>query len=180
MEERLIELLRHARRWNENGSDYLPTLGCSKCGAGCMPLCGLGVNPHVSPMESKDLHFRTRKTMLEVGQSTPPVAIQIVTATAVVVQFERAMECVEERVVDGVERQLFVRPIPTLRGLLCSECAASVCQVCMGPADADADTITFGGRTFPACLFCSERCDRCKRQRLKHHTACCEAGGGGY
>jgi hypothetical protein len=130
MEERLLEVLRNARLWNEHGNEFVPTLGCSKCGNGCMPLCGLGMNPHVSPLETKDLTVKTRKTMLEVGKAVLPTPIQIITSTAIVIQFEAAMECVEDRVSpeDGINRLLFYRPIPTVSGLLCKDCC--VCQVC--------------------------------------------------
>ena len=39
--ERLVELIHDAKRWNEGRRDYMPELGCSKCGKGCLPLCGL-------------------------------------------------------------------------------------------------------------------------------------------
>ena len=172
MEQRFIEVLRGARRWNENGMDFMPILGCSKCGVGCMPLCGLGMNPHVSPLESKDITVKTRKTMLEVGTLVQPTTIQIVTSTSIVIQFEAAMESVEERETqpDSLNRLLFIRPIPTLSGLLCKDCC--VCQVCMRPVDRDTDTIKFHNKTYTVCLFCSEKCKRCSRQKIKHHPCC--------
>jgi hypothetical protein len=172
MEQRFIDILRHAKRWNEGGTDFMPVLGCSKCGAGCMPLCGLGMNPNVSPMEARDITFKTRKTMLEVGHPVQPVTIQIVTATSIVVQYEAAMECVEERITepDGKNRLLFIKPIPTVSGLLCQDC--SVCQVCMKPINRDSDTIRFQNRAYTVCLFCSEQCKRCSRQKLRHHPCC--------
>lgn len=177
MEDQLLEYLRHAARWQESGTDFIPTLGCSKCGKGCMPLCGLGMNPSLSPMETRDTHFKSLKTMLEVGEKVLPVTLQIVTSTAIVIQYESAMASVEERVIDGVNRLLFLRPIPTLGGLICKDCDA--CQVCLGPINREDDTIKFQNRMYTVCLRCSQQCVRCGGQKLRFHP-CCTTGSARY
>ena len=68
MEQRLVELIHSAKGWTEHGKDCLPTLTCSSCGKGCMPLCGLGLNRKVSPMEMKDVVLKSRKCMIETGR----------------------------------------------------------------------------------------------------------------
>ena len=75
--ERLIELIHDARRWNEGSRDYMPELGCSNCGKGCMPLCGLGLNRKVTPLESKDIVLKSRKMMIETGKRSSPAVIQV-------------------------------------------------------------------------------------------------------
>jgi hypothetical protein len=77
MEQLLVHLIDDAKRWADKGRDYLPTLGCSSCGKGCMPLCGLGINRKVSPMENKDIVLQTRKTMLEIGKNSQSVTLQV-------------------------------------------------------------------------------------------------------
>ena len=82
-EDVFIQLLRDAQIWNEHGKDYIPIFACSSCGKGCLPLCGVGVDKTIRPVESKDLVFQTRKTMLEVGKPAAPILMQIVTGTGV-------------------------------------------------------------------------------------------------
>jgi hypothetical protein len=177
MDKRLVDLLNHAQRWSDQGRDFLPTLGCSACGKGCMPLCGLGVNRKISPMESKDIVLKSRKTMLETGKLIHPVDLQIVSCTGIVIMYERALDCIQEREVPGKgKRYVFTQPIPTMAGLLCAECKR--CQACGGEAEDDADRIKCNGRWMRACAMCVEPCSVCGQGRLKHH-ACCEGKGQG-
>jgi hypothetical protein len=76
--ERLTELINEAQRWKEGNRDYLPQLGCSRCGNGCMPLCGLGLNRKVTPLEYKDVTLRTRKMMIETGKRGSPAMVQVI------------------------------------------------------------------------------------------------------
>ena len=76
--ERLIELINDAQRWSDSGHDYMPELGCSQCGKGCMPLCGLGLNRKVTPMEHKDIVLKTRKMKIETGKRVSPVTVQVI------------------------------------------------------------------------------------------------------
>jgi hypothetical protein len=75
--ERLHELINDAERWSEGKRDFLPQLGCSKCGKGCMPLCGLGLNRKVSPMEGKDVVLKSRKMRIETGRRASPLTLQV-------------------------------------------------------------------------------------------------------
>ena len=75
--ERLTELINDAQRWTEGSRDYLPQLGCSKCGNGCLPLCGLGYNRKVSPLEYKDVKLRSRKMAVEISKRRQPAVIQV-------------------------------------------------------------------------------------------------------
>ena len=75
--ERLIELIHDAQRWNEGSRDYMPELGCSKCGKGCMPLCGLGLNRKVTPLEYKDVVLKSRKMRIETGRRASPLTLQV-------------------------------------------------------------------------------------------------------
>ena len=75
--ERLIELINDAQRWSEGDRDYLPQLGCSHCGKGCMPLCGLGLNRKVTPMDYKDVVLKSRKMMIETGRRPTPAIVQV-------------------------------------------------------------------------------------------------------
>jgi hypothetical protein len=172
MEQRLVDLLNDAQRWSDNGRDYLPTLGCSSCGKGCMPLCGLGINRKVSPMESKDIVLKSRKSMLETGKLAAPIDLQIVSCTSIVIMYERALDCIQEREIGGGRRWVFTQPIPTMAGLLCSEC--NKCQACGQELMDDADRVKFSGRWIRACAMCVEQCSVCAQARLKHHN-CCES-----
>jgi hypothetical protein len=198
MEQRLVDLLNGAQRWSDGGRDFLPTLGCSSCGKGCMPLCGLGINRKVSPMESKDIVLKSRKTMLETGKLVAPVDLQIVSSTGIVIMYERAMDCIHEREeeTEGAgaarlaggggglgnkasshppptkkRRWVFTQPIPTMAGLLCADCR--VCAVCGQPAEDERDRVKLRGRWVRACAMCVEPCPVCRQGRLKHHN-CCE------
>ncbi len=75
--ERLVELINDAQRWTEGSRDYLPELGCSECGKGCMPLCGLGLNRKVTPLEYKDVVLKSRKMMIETGKRVSPLTVQV-------------------------------------------------------------------------------------------------------
>ncbi len=87
--ERLIELINEAQRWSEGDCDYLPQLGCSNCGKGCLPLCGLGLNRKVTPLEYKDVVLKSRKMMIETGRRTTPAIVQVFYAITVhVADFE--------------------------------------------------------------------------------------------
>ena len=76
--ERLVKLINDAQRWSDSGRDYMPELGCSQCGKGCMPLCGLGLNRKVTPMEYKDVVLKTRKMKIETGKRISPVTVQVI------------------------------------------------------------------------------------------------------
>lgn len=201
MEHRLVDLIHGAQRWSEGGRDFLPTLGCSSCGKGCMPLCGLGINRKVSPMETKDVVLKSRKTMLETGKLAQPVDLQIVSCTGIVIMYERAMDCIHEReeVIEAVappppagndcrgparqaaaapavptrkRRWVFTQPIPTMAGLLCADCR--VCAVCGQAAEDERDRVKHRGRWIRACAMCVEPCPVCGQGRLRHHN-CCES-----
>ena len=76
--ERLVELINDAQWWSDSGRDYMPELGCSQCGKGCMPLYGLGLNCKVTPMEYKDVVLKTRKMKIETGKRISPVTVQVI------------------------------------------------------------------------------------------------------
>jgi hypothetical protein len=173
MEQRLVDLLNDAQRWSDQGRDFLPTLGCSSCGKGCMPLCGLGINRKVSPMESKDIVLKSRKSMLETGKMVSPIDLQIVSCTGIVIMYERALDCIQEREIPngGGSRWVFTQPIPTMAGLLCSECMK--CQACGQDIAGEGDRVKCNGRWIRACPMCCEQCSVCAQGRLKHHN-CCE------
>ncbi len=70
-------------------------------------------------MESKDIALKSRKTMFETGKLVRAVDIQIVSCTCIVIMYERALDCIEEREVPGKGRRtVFTQPIPTMAGLL--------------------------------------------------------------
>ena len=171
MDSRLVDLINNAQRWSEHRRDYLPTLGCSACGKGCMPLCGLGVNRKVSPMESKDVVLKSRKTMLETGKLVRPVDIQIISCTGIIIMYERALDSIQEREIPGKgKRNIFIQPIPTMGGLLCKECKK--CQLCGQETLEDGDRVKCNGRWIRACAMCVEPCAVCGQGRLKHHNCC--------
>jgi hypothetical protein len=127
MDQRLADLLNEAQRWSDNGRDFLPTLGCSACGKGCTPLCGLGINRKMSPMASKDIVLKSRKTMLETGKLVHPVGLQIVSCTGIVIMYKRALDCIQESDVPGKGRRNVF--IPTMAGLLCKRSARGASYV---------------------------------------------------
>ena len=173
MEQRLVDLLHDAKRWTEKGRDYLPTLACSACGKGCMPLCGLGLNRRVTPMEMKDVVLKSRKTMLETGKSVHPTYIQFVTGTDVVIMCEKALDCIEERDVPGSGKQrVFTKPIPTMTGLLCGEC--KVCVLCRDPTT---ELVKCRGKPTKICVSCMEACESCHQIKVRHHACCAAAVG---
>lgn len=173
MEQRLVDLLHDARRWSDCGVDYLPTLGCSICGKGCVPLCGLGFNRRITPMELKDVVLKSRKTMLETGRTAHPMQLQIVSATEPVIVFEKAMDCIEERLIPGSGTQwVFTRPIPTASGLVCKDCDA--CTVCHAPTE---QTVRLGGRRLKVCAACMDACSVCGQAKARHHGCCAGLGG---
>lgn len=173
MEQRLIDLLNDAQRWSSGGRDYLPTFGCSSCGKGCMPLCGLGLNRKISPMEYKDITLKSRKSMMETGKLVSPVDLQIVSCTGIVIMYERALDCIQELEIPngGGRRWVFTQPIPTMAGLLCSECKK--CQACGQDVMDEGDRVKCKGRWIRVCLMCIEQCPVCSQGKLKHHN-CCE------
>jgi hypothetical protein len=173
MEQRLIHLLHDARRWADGNRDYLPTLGCSKCGQGCMPLCGLGLNRKVTPMETKDVTLKSRKAMLETGRNIHPINMHIVSSTDTVIACERALDCIEQREIPGHGAQwVFVKPIPTLSGLICKECQA--CVLCCGTAR---DEIRHHGKRIKVCESCADVCPTCQQAKVRHHTCCVGLSG---
>lgn len=173
MEQRLVDLLNEAQRWSDGGRDFLPTLGCSSCGKGCLPLCGLGVNRKISPMETKDIVLKSRKCMLETGKLISPVDLQIVSCTGIVIMYERALDCIHEReIAGGGRRWVFTQPIPTMAGLLCTECKK--CHACGQDVQDEGDRVRFNGRWIRVCTMCTEQCRVCAQGKLKHHN-CCES-----
>ena len=174
MDEKFIDLIRDAKRWNNAGKDFMPTFGCSSCGKGCLPLCGLGMDHVVAPMESKDITFQTRKTMLETGKPAAPIVLQVVTGTGIVVKYEEALQCIEDYVSMPGEppevppRKIFTKPIPTLCGLLCKDC--DVCQIC--GRDTDEQVFMGGGRIVKACRYCTDVCRTCKKLKVIHNLCC--------
>jgi len=173
MDQRLIDLIHDAKRWTDgHGTDYLPTLGCSACGNGCMPLCGLGLNRRMTPMEHKDVVLKTRKTMLETGRMTYPVTMQFVTGADIVIMCEKALDCIEERPIAGKGTQwVFTRPIPTMSGLICKDCS-KVCALCQSPTT---NIVKHKGRPLPMCSRCTDLCKACEQPKPKHH-GCCPSG----
>jgi len=172
MDQRLIDLIHDAKRWADDGRDYLPTLGCSSCGKGCMPLCGLGLNRKVSPMESKDAVLKTRKSMIETGKRAHPLNIQLVTGTDVVIVCEKALDCIEERQIKGADgttttQRVFTKPIPTAYGLLCRDC--NVCMLCRDPTG---EIVRCDGRPAKICFSCMDACEICQQVKVKHHPCC--------
>ena len=168
MEQRLVELIHSAKGWTEHGKDCLPTLACSSCGKGCMPLCGLGLNRKVSPMEMKDVVLKSRKCMIETGRSVHPTHIQFVSGTDVTIVCEKALDCIEEREIPGKGRQwIFTKPIPTLTGLLCHDCA--VCVLC---GDATGEMVKCRGKPTKICVSCMDACGACHQVKVRHHDCC--------
>ena len=175
MEQRLVDMLHHARRWADGFRDYLPTLGCSKCEKGCMPLCGLGLNRRMTPMETKELTLKSRKSMLETGKNIHPVNIQFVSSTDLVISCEKALDCIEEREIPGHGMQwVFTKPIPTISGLICKECQA--CVLCGATAR---DEVRHHGKRIKVCMSCVDICSTCQQAKVRHH-ACCAGVGGKY
>lgn len=175
MEQRLTDMIHDARRWTDTNRDYLPTLGCSKCEKGCMPLCGLGVQRRITPMETKDIVLRSRKTMLETGKHTRPMQLQLVTSTEIVIACERALDCIEEREIPGHGKQwVFTRPIPTLCGLVCKDCKA--CTLCGCDASNEDVRHPQGFKRIKVCTMCTDFCTECGQGKVRHH-ACCKGLG---
>jgi hypothetical protein len=175
MEQRLVDLLHDARRWSDGHRDYLPTLGCSKCGQGCMPLCGLGLHRKMTPMELKDVALKSRKSMLETGKNMQPMQIQFVSSADLVIAMERALDCVEQRAIPGHGQQwVFVKPVPTVSGLICKECQA--CALCGAKAQ---DEVRHRGKRIKACNACTDVCAVCEQAKVRHH-ACCKGLGEAY
>ena len=172
MEQRLIDLIHNARRWADHHYDFLPTLGCSNCGKGCVPLCGLGLNKKVSPMGYKEVVLKSRKCMLETGRTPHPMQLQFVGGTDIVIMFEKALDCMEKREIPGNGQQwVFTKPIPTLCGLMCKEC--SVCFVCRVETTTE---IRACGRLMKVCARCSDTCAVCCNTKIKHHSCCTGLG----
>ena len=169
--ERLVELIHDAKRWNEGRRDYMPELGCSKCGKGCMPLCGLGLNRKVTPLEYKDVVLKSRKMMIETGKRVSPLTVQIVTGSAVVIMYEKAMDCIQEISKHGEPTTyIFTAPIPTMCGLLCRDC--QVCQLCGVPTE---EKLRCDGTPVRVCLECTDFCKECSQGMIRHHTCCAVA-----
>ena len=171
MEQHLADLIHNARRWTENGRDYLPTLGCSACGKGCMPLCGLGLKRRMTPMETKDVVLKSRKTMLETGKTVHPTHLQFVSGTDVVIVCEKALDSIEEREIKDKGKQwVFTKPIPTASGLLCRDC--DVCVLCRAPATS---MVNCRGKPTKICVVCMDACDMCQQPKARHHNCCTSA-----
>ena len=173
MEQHLVNLMHNAKRWTDHGRDFLPTLGCSICGNGCMPLCGLGLNRKMTPMEMKDVVLKSRKSMLETGKLVHPVQLQFVTGTDIVIMCEKALDCIEEREIQGIGKQrLFTKPIPTLAGLVCNDC--NRCMLCRDPTT---DMVKCKGRSMKICVACMDACQVCRQVKVRHHSCCVDALG---
>jgi hypothetical protein len=166
--EQVIELIHDARRWSDGVRDYIPELGCSSCGRAVMPLCGLSVNRKVTPFEYKDVVLKSRKMMMETGKHVNPMTVQVISASNVVILYEKAMDCVELIDIPGGEKKLvFTSPIPTAFGLMCKDCM--VCQVCYAPA---IDRVRCCGSVAKLCNGCMDMCAICKQGKMKHHDCC--------
>ena len=173
MEQRLVDLMHDARRWTDLGRDYLPTLGCSKCGLGCMPLCGMGLIRNITPMETKDVILKSRKTMLETGKHVRPMNIQLISSADIVIACEKALDCIEEREIPGKGKQwVFIKPIPTASGLTCKDCQA--CVLCCANAK---DEIRHQGKRIRVCVACMDACTACQQAKVRHHSCCVGIGG---
>ena len=82
---------------------------------------------------------------------------------------EKALDCIEKKEVPGKgQRWVFTQPIPTLSGLLCSEC--KMCVIC--GQQTDEPKIRCEGRYARVCLMCSEQCAVCMQMKVKHHSCC--------
>ena len=169
--EKVIELIHDARRWSDGVRDYIPELGCSSCGRAVMPLCGLSVNRKVTPLEYKDVVLKSRKMILETGRHVNPMTVQIISASNVVILYEKAMDCVEVIDTTSGPKLVFTSPIPTAYGLMCKECM--VCQVCGAPA---IDQVHCSGFMAKLCDGCMDSCRVCHQGKMKHHE-CCGARG---
>lgn len=167
--ERLVELINDAQRWNDRGRDFMPELGCSQCGKGCMPLCGLGLNRKVTPHEYKDVVLKSRKMIIETGKRAMPATVQIVTGSAIVIMYEKALDCIDEVITSPGQppRYVFTAPIPTMCGLLCRDCL--VCQICGSPTD---EKLPFSGGIARVCLCCTDHCVECGQAKIRHHSCC--------
>ncbi len=167
--ERLVELIHDAQRWNDHGRDFMPELGCSRCGKGCMPLCGLGLNRKVTPLEYKDVVLKSRKMMIETGKRMSPATVQIVTGSAIVIMYEKALDCIDEVATspDQPPRYVFTAPIPTMCGLLCKDCL--VCQICGSSTD---EKLRCDGGIARVCLNCTDHCAECGQGKIRHHSCC--------
>ena len=126
-------------------------------------------------MEAKDVVVRTRKSMLETGKALLPMPLQFVSGSDIVIMFEKAMDCIEERAVAGHGKQwVFVKPIPTMAGLLCRDCA--VCMLCHAPTE---ETVRYQGGRMKLCVGCMDACAVCGQAKVRHHP-CCEGQGKKY
>ncbi len=133
----------------------------------------LGLNHKISPMEYKGITLKSRKSMMETGKLVSPVDLQIVSCTGIVIMYERALDCIQELEIPngGGRRWVFTQPIPTMAGLLCSECKK--CQACGQDVMDEGDRVKCKGRWIRVCLMCIEQCPVCAQGKLKHHN-CCE------
>ena len=164
--EKVIELIHDACRWSDGVRDYIPELGCSSCGRAVVPLSGLSVNRKVSPSEYKDVVLKSRKMILETGKYVNPMTVQVVSASNIVVTYERAMDCIETIDTPYGPKLVFTSPIPT-HGLMCKECM--VCQVCGAPA---IDQVHCNGFMAKLCDGCMDLCPVCRQGKMKHHECC--------
>ena len=94
--------------------------------------------------------------------------MQIVTASSVVIVYEKAMDCIEELCEPGKPpRIVFTAPIPTEYGLLCKDC--QVCQICGMPTG---EVLRHDGCSSKVCLSCTDYCSDCGQGKIRHHICC--------
>jgi hypothetical protein len=129
----------------------------------------------MTQMEMKDVTLKSRKSMLETGKNIHPTIIQFVSSTDVVIACEKALDCIEQRTVPGSGLQwVFVKPVPTVSGLICKDCKA--CVLCNASAP---NEVRHHGRRINVCDLCIDTCSTCQQTKVRHH-ACCTSLGGTY
>jgi hypothetical protein len=99
--------------------------------------------------------------------------VQIVSSAAIVINFERALQCIDEVVQpDKSIRYIFTKPLPTMCGLLCHSCR--VCQICGEPTE---EEVRCDGAIVRACLGCTDACVECGQGKVRHHSCCVVLSG---
>jgi hypothetical protein len=98
-----------------------------------------------------------------------------VSSVDIVMSCEKALDCIEEREIPGHGKQwVFVKPIPTLSGLICKDCQA--CALCGSTAR---DEVRHQNKRIKACVSCTDICSVCQQAKLRHHI-CCVAQNSNY
>ncbi len=85
-----------------------------------------------------------------------------------VINYEKALSCIEEITLpDKTTRFIFIKPIPTMSGMLCKQC--KFCQICGGLTE---NTVICDGNPVLACLGCTDNCGVCMQAKVRHHFCC--------